>query len=113
MIAGPDAPTFGEAKNSWLTGTAAWNLVAITQWILGVRPGYDGLIVDPCIPRDWTGFRVTRSYRGAKYVIEVRNEEHVCRGVKQIIVDGKPVDGNVLPVFNDGATHSVTVVMGR
>ncbi len=113
MIAGPDAPTFGEAKNSWLTGTAAWNLVAITQWILGVRPGYDGLIVDPCIPSDWPGFRIMRYYRGAKYVIEVRNEEHVCRGVKQIIVDGRPIEGNVLPVFNDGATHTVRVVMGR
>ncbi|MEM3079236.1 MAG: glycosyl transferase [Thermoproteota archaeon] len=112
MIAGPDAPTFGEAKNSWLTGTAAWNLVAITQWILGVRPGYDGLIVDPCIPRDWSGFRVTRVYRGAKYVIEVRNDEHVCRGVKQMIVDGKHVDGNIIPIFSDGATHTVTVVMG-
>ncbi|MEM3424733.1 MAG: glycosyl transferase [Thermoproteota archaeon] len=112
MIAGPDAPTFGEAKNSWLTGTAAWNLVAITQWILGVRPGYDGLIVDPCIPRDWSGFRVTRVYRGAKYVIEVRNDGHVCRGVKQMIVDGKHVDGNIIPIFSDGATHTVTVVMG-
>ncbi|MEM2941583.1 MAG: glycosyl transferase [Thermoproteota archaeon] len=112
MIAGPDAPTFGEAKNSWLTGTAAWNLVAITQWILGVRPGYDGLIVDPCIPKDWPGFTVTRVYRGATYVIDVKNEEHVCRGVKQVTVDGKPIEGNVLPVFNDGATHHVTVIMG-
>jgi cellobiose phosphorylase len=112
MIAGPDAPTFGEAKNSWLTGTAAWNLVAITQWILGVRPGYDGLIVDPCIPKDWPGFSVTRVYRGATYVIDVKNEEHVCRGVKQITVEGKPIEGNVLPVFSDGATHHVTVIMG-
>ncbi|MEM2998280.1 MAG: glycosyl transferase, partial [Thermoproteota archaeon] len=109
---GPDAPTFGEAKNSWLTGTAAWNLVAITQWILGVRPSYDGLIVDPCIPKHWPGFRVTRFYRGATYIIEVRNEEHVCRGVKQVTVDGNPVKANVLPVFSDGATHRVTVLMG-
>ncbi|MGQ9478995.1 MAG: GH36-type glycosyl hydrolase domain-containing protein [Thermoproteota archaeon] len=113
MIAGPDAPTFGEAKNSWLTGTAAWNMVAITQWILGIRPGYDGLIVDPCIPSGWPGFKVIRVYRGATYVIEVRNEEHVCKGVKQVIVDGKPIQGNVLPVFSDGGTHQVTVIMGR
>ncbi len=112
MIAGPDSPTPGEAKNSWLTGTAAWNLVAITQWILGIRPGYDGLIIDPCIPKEWSGFKVTRVYRGATYVVEVKNEEHVCRGVKQITVDGKPVEGNVLPVFNDGAIHHVTVTMG-
>ncbi|MDW8034449.1 MAG: glycosyl transferase [Nitrososphaerota archaeon] len=113
MIAGPDAPTFGEAKNSWLTGTAAWNLVAITQWILGIRPSYDGLIIDPCIPSEWPGFKVTRMYRGATYVIDVRNDEHVCRGVKQVIVDGKPIEGNVLPVFNDNATHYVTVIMGN
>ncbi|MEM2415483.1 MAG: glycosyl transferase [Thermoproteota archaeon] len=113
MIAGPDSPTPGEAKNSWLTGTAAWNLVAITQWILGVRPGYDGLIIDPCIPSEWSRFKVTRVYRGATYVIEVRNDEHVCRGVKQIIVDGKPIEGNVLPVFNDNAIHHVVVTMGR
>jgi cellobiose phosphorylase len=112
MIAGPDSPTPGEAKNSWLTGTAAWNLVAITQWILGIRPGYDGLIIDPCIPKEWTGFKVTRVYRGATYVIEVKNEEHVCQGVKQITVDGKLVEGNVLPVFNDNAIHHVAVTMG-
>lgn len=113
MIAGPDAPTFGEAKNSWLTGTAAWNLVAITQWILGIRPGYDGLIIDPCIPSEWPGFKVTRTYRGATYVIEVKNEEHVCRGVKQIVVDGKLIEGNILPIFNDNAIHNVVVIMGK
>ncbi|MEM3712549.1 MAG: glycosyl transferase [Thermoproteota archaeon] len=113
MIAGPDAPTLGEAKNSWLTGTAAWNLVAITQWILGIRPGYDGLTIDPCIPSGWPGFKVTRVYRGATYVIEVRNDEHVCRGIKQILVDGEPIEGNVLPVFNDNAVHHVVVKMER
>jgi cellobiose phosphorylase len=111
MIAGRDAPTHGEAKNSWLTGTAAWNLVAITQWILGVRPDYDGLTVDPCIPSDWDGFTVTRQFRGATYVITVRNPDHVCRGVKQMVVDGQSIAGNRLPIFNDGRTHPVNIVM--
>jgi len=113
MIAGPEAPRYGEAKNSWLTGTAAWSLVAITQWILGVRPHYDGLLIDPCIPSDWPGFKVTRWFRGAKYVIEVRNEERVCKGVKQIYVDGVPIEGNIVPAFSDGRTHHVLVIMGR
>jgi len=112
MIAGRDAPTFGEAKNSWLTGTAAWNMVAITQWILGVRPDYDGLIVDPCIPKKWSGFKVTRQFRNATYVIEVKNPNHVCYGVRQVTVDGKLIKGNLLPVFGDGKTHHVSVLMG-
>lgn len=111
-IAGPSAPTFGEAKNSWLTGTAAWNMVAITQWILGVRADHDGLIVDPCIPKDWSEFKVTRRFRGATYVIEVKNPSHVSHGVKQVTVDGKPIKGNKLPIFNDGKTHHVSVLMG-
>jgi cellobiose phosphorylase len=111
MIAGRDAPTHGEAKNSWLTGAAAWNLVAITQWILGVRADYHGLTVDPCIPSDWDGFTVTRKFRGATYVITVRNPDHVGRGVKQMVVDGQSIAGNRLPIFNDGRTHQVHIVM--
>ncbi len=111
-IAGRDAPTFGEAKNSWLTGTAAWNLVAITQWILGVRADHDGLIVDPCIPKEWSGFKVTRRFRGATYVIEVKNPSHVCKGVKQVTVDGKMLDGKLLPIFGDNKLHQVSVLLG-
>ncbi len=73
MIAGPDAPTHGEAKNSWLTGTAAWNYVAITQWILGIRPEHDGLRVDPCLPAAWAGFEATRRFRGSTYRIAIRS----------------------------------------
>ena len=71
MIAGRDAPTHGEAKNSWLTGTAAWNYVAITQWILGIRPTFDGLCVSPVMPSTWDGFEVVRRYRGVRYEIKV------------------------------------------
>ncbi|NWG13172.1 MAG: glycosyl transferase [Acidobacteria bacterium] len=104
MIAGRDAPTHGEAKNSWLTGTAAWNYVAITQWILGIRPEYDGLRIDPVIPADWPGFTVTRRFRGNTYVIEVTNPSSLSRGVRQLVVDGIEVQGNLLPPAAPQAT---------
>jgi len=113
MIAGREAPAHGEAKNSWLTGTAAWNLVAITQWILGVRPDHDALVIDPCIPTEWDGFTVERIFRGATYRISVLNPEHVCAGVVETIVDGTKMAGNRLPVFGDGLVHSVVVALGR
>jgi cellobiose phosphorylase len=112
MIAGRDAATHGEAKNSWLTGTAAWNYVAITQRILGIQPAYDGLRVDPCIPAKWEGFRVQRAFRGAVYEIAVENLDHISKGVRSLSVDGKEIAGNVVPVFEDGAVHRVRVVMG-
>ncbi len=112
MIAGKDARRHGEAKNSWLTGTAAWNFVAVSQFILGVMPDYDGLKVDPSIPKEWDGFTVTRSFRGATYNIEIKNPSHVSKGVQSLTVDGKPIDGCVVPAFSDGAVHKVTVVMG-
>jgi cellobiose phosphorylase len=99
MIAGKDAPTHGEAKNSWLTGTAAWNYFTITQWILGIRTGFDGLLVDPVIPAKWKGFTVSRKFRGNTYVIEVKNPNGRQRGVKKLLVDGKEIRGNLLPVF--------------
>ena len=112
MIAGKDSKRHGEAKNSWLTGTAAWNFVAISQWILGIKPGFDGLEIDPCIPKDWDGYKVSRWYRGSNYVITVKNPDHVSKGVKKVIVDGKEIEGNTLPVFNDGKEHAVEVIMG-
>ena len=112
MIGGKDARRMGEAKNSWLTGTAAWNFVAISQWILGVKPDYDGLKVDPCIPKDWDGYTITRWYRGSNYIINVKNPDHVSKGIKKIVVDGKEISGNILPVFNDGKDHNVEVIMG-
>ena len=112
MIAGKDAKRHGEAKNSWLTGTAAWNFVAISQWILGIIPDYEGLKIEPCIPKEWDGYSITRWYRGSNYIIEVKNPEHVSKGVKKIVVDGKEISTNILPVFNDGKDHSVEVIMG-
>ncbi len=95
MIAGRDAPTHGEAKNSWLTGTAAWNYVAITQWILGVRPTYTGLKIAPVIPADWEGFRVTRVFRGTTYHIQVMRAGP--GNEISLIVDGQPISGDIVP----------------
>lgn len=102
-IAGRDAPTYGEAKNSWLTGTAAWNYVAITQWILGIRPTYDGLEIAPVFPRWWEGFRATRTFRGVIYEIEVRRAGP--GNEVALLVDGQPVDGAVVPLPPPGTTR--------
>jgi cellobiose phosphorylase len=107
MIAGRDAPTHGEAKNSWLTGTAAWNFVAATQWILGIRPEHDGLRVDPCLPSAWNGFRARRRFRGAEYRIHVSQERDVPGRVTRLVVDGKTVQGNLVPLAEPGTTVTV------
>ena len=112
MIAGKDAKNFGQAKNSWLTGTAAWNFYVISNYILGIKPDWDGLKIDPCVPHTWDGYKVSRRFRGAMYDIEISNPQHVCRGVKEITVDGKKIEGSVLPVFGDGKTHKVEVILG-
>jgi cellobiose phosphorylase len=112
MVAGKDAFRPGEAKNSWLTGTASWNFYAITQFILGIKPDYDGLIIDPCIPDNWKGFKITRKFRDATYLIEIQNPEGKSKGVKSILVDGKQQDTNLIPVFGDGKDHTVSVLMG-
>jgi cellobiose phosphorylase len=112
MVGGRDAYRPGEAKNSWLTGTAAWNYYAITQFILGVRPGYDGLEINPCIPPSWDGFRVTRIFRGAIYDIEVTNPAHVSKGVRRVLVDGGTLPGRTIPLAKSGTKHQVTVEMG-
>ena len=112
MIAGKDAFKPGEAKNSWLTGTAAWNYYAITQFILGIKPAYNGLEVNPCIPAGWKGFSVKRKFRGATYNIEVKNSG-VNKGVKAITVDGKAVEGCIIPDMKDGKEHNVVVELGK
>ena len=111
MIAGKDAGRHGEAKNSWLTGTAAWNFVAVSQYILGIKPTYEGLMIDPSIPHEWDGFTASRLYRGARYNITVKNPNHICKGVKKMIVDGKEIAGNVIPVSANGE-HTVEVELG-
>lgn len=111
-ILGDDHPLFGLARNSWLSGTASWMYQAGTQYILGVRPTYAGLRVDPCIPAAWGVFSVRRRFRGATYVIGVSNPRRVNQGVASVTVDGIPQAGSVLPIFAAGGTHRVEVVMG-
>ncbi|MCL2801998.1 MAG: glycosyl transferase, partial [Treponema sp.] len=116
MVAGKDAVRHGEAKNSWLTGTAAWTFVSISQYILGVRPVFDGLLIDPCIPSSMKGFSVTRFFRGADYHITVDNSAGAEKGIKSITVDGNALSGEalknaVLPVFGDGKVHKIVVTM--
>jgi len=96
MIAGRDAPAFGEAKNSWLTGTAAWNYVAITQWILGIRPTYEGLEVAPCLPPEWEHFEAVRHFRGVRYEVLVMRAGP--GNTVRLEVDGEYLEGTVAPL---------------
>ncbi len=112
MVAGADAKYHGEAKNSWLTGTAAWTFVNISQAILGVQPEFEGLAVNPCVPEGFGDFTVKRSFRGAEYDIKVQNPHNVQKGIAKLIVDGQEVDGCVIP-YVEGKTHyDVTAIMG-
>jgi len=111
-ILGDEHPQFGLARNSWLTGTASWMYQAGSQYILGIQPTFAGLRIAPCIPAEWDGFKVSRKYRGSRYNIEIKNPDHVCQGVKAVVVDGKAVPGNVLPLFDDSEVHEVVVTMG-
>lgn len=111
FVYGAEHKKHGRARHPWLTGSAGWNYTAVTKWILGIRPGYTGLTIDPCIPPEWDGFSVSRKWRGAAYKIEVANPNHVSKGVKAMTLDGKPVTGAV-PVQPAGGEHSVRVTMG-
>ncbi|MDE6326646.1 MAG: glycosyl transferase, partial [Duncaniella sp.] len=113
MTAGKDAARPGEAKNSWLTGTAAWNWYAITQFILGVQPSYDGLVINPCIPADWKGYEVNRRFRGADYRITVSNPSGISKGVKSITLNGNKIEGNLVPMQPAGSTNIVEVTLEK
>ena len=110
MIAGKDAARPGEGKNSWLTGTAAWNYYAITQYILGIKPAYEGLEINPCIPSAWKEYQVKRRFRGATYDITVLNPHGVCKGIRSIELDGEKIAGNI--VKHQPGLHQVIVTLG-
>ncbi|MBQ6426753.1 MAG: glycosyl transferase [Clostridia bacterium] len=112
MIAGADSPSFGEGKNSWLTGTAVWTFVSISQFILGIMPTLNGLQINPCIPCDLRRFQIIRRFRGATYRITVSNPEGMEHGVREITLNGEPVKGTVLPVLDEGSVADVHVLMG-
>lgn len=111
MIAGIDAAHFGEAKNSWLTGTAAWTFTNISQYILGIRPEFDGLCIDPCIPDYMKEFSVKRTFRGAEYYIHIDNSSGSQKGLKSLIVNGKSVEGNIIPYDENIKKYDVTAVL--
>ena len=112
MVAGCDADTFGEAKNSWLTGTAAWTFVDVSQYILGIQPTLAGLKIDPCLPHEMDGFTLRRVWRGATYEITVDNTAHAEKGVASMTVNGQPVPTNTISPAPAGTTVQVKVVMG-
>ena len=112
MIAGRDAASFGEGKNSWLTGTAAWTFLSISQAILGLKPTLDGLMVDPCLPSEMKGFQVTRRYRGAVYHITVKNPNGKQHGIKTVLVNGAEQESNILAPAPAGSSVKVEIVMG-
>ncbi|MBO6111847.1 MAG: glycosyl transferase [Lachnospiraceae bacterium] len=111
MVAGKDAKFFGQGKNSWLTGTAAWTFTDISQYILGVYPTLNGLQINPCVPKDFGDFSIERLYRGARYHISVKTNG-IEKGVKSMTVNGNKVDGNVIPYDKDVKEYTVTVEMG-
>ncbi len=112
MVAGADAKTHGEAKNSWLTGTAAWTFVNVSQHILGVYPTHKGLRIDPCVPEGFGDFTLTRKFREGTYNIKVVNPDNVEKGVKSLTVDGKAVEGCVIPYEKGKTSYDVVVTMG-
>ena len=110
MVAGKDAARPGEGKNSWLTGTAAWMWLTVSQYILGIKPDYDGLLIDPCLPQTAQEYSVKRKFRDAEYRILITNPQGVSKGVLSISVDGQEVKGNIIRY--EPGSHEVTVVMG-
>ncbi len=112
FIASKFSPESGRARNSWLTGSAPWNFIATTWYILGIRPDYQGLRLSPCIPKQWSGFRVKRRFRATMYEIEIVNPRRVSRGIESIVVDGKKIKGDILPLAKAGTFHQVKVIMG-
>ena len=110
MVAGKDAARPGEGKNSWLTGTAAWMWLTVSQYILGIKPDYDGILIDPCVPSTAQEFSVKRKFRDAEYRIRVSNPKGVCRGVISVEVDGSLIEGNTIKY--EPGSHEVTVIMG-
>jgi len=110
-ITGPDHIDFGEAGHSFLTGTAPWMYRDGIDFILGVQPEFNGLRIDPCIPKKWDGYKIKRKFRGATYDITVKNPNHHSKGVAKVKIDGKEHKGNLLPVFKKGEVHKIEVTI--
>ncbi|MBN1405221.1 MAG: glycosyl transferase, partial [Candidatus Omnitrophica bacterium] len=112
-LVGPEHPyLYGEGAFTWITGAAGWQFMAATEWLLGVRHDYEGLRIDPCIPKHWKKVRIKRPFRGAVYDITIENPYAKEKGVKQVLVDNKPITGNLIYPHSDGKAHKVKVLMG-
>ncbi len=111
FISGPDHADFGQAHHPFMTGSGGWSYVAATRYMLGIRPGYDGLEIDPCIPSGWDGFRADRRFRGAMYHITVQNPAHICKGVARLLVNGSPAAR--IPCLAAGTQADITVILGN
>ncbi|MBL8092908.1 MAG: glycosyl transferase family 36, partial [Anaerolineales bacterium] len=112
-IDGPLSEYYGRGGWTWYTGSSQWLHRVATHWILGVRPQADGLLIDPSIPAEWPGYTVKRVFRNAVYEIVVKNPDGVSRGVRSLTVDGRALSGQLIPIFADGQTHRVEVLLGR
>jgi len=111
-LVGPEHPyLYGEGAFTWVTGTAGWQFMAATEWLLGARRDYEGLRIDPCIPKRWKKAKIRRPFRGAIYDITIHNPRAKEKGVKQVWVDGEPISGNLIHPYSDGKVHEVKVVM--
>ncbi|GAI12403.1 unnamed protein product, partial [marine sediment metagenome] len=113
FLVGPDHPyLFGEGAFTWLTGAAGWIFMIATEWMLGARKEFGGLLIDPCIPSSWPKCRIVRPFRGAVYDIKIENPDRVCSGIKEMYVDEKRAKGNLIKPHGDGQVHKVRVVLG-
>ncbi|HBG65589.1 MAG TPA: N,N'-diacetylchitobiose phosphorylase, partial [Treponema sp.] len=107
------SPRAGNTRTSWLSGAATWAYYSLTQYILGIRPQYDGLLVDPCVPDSWDGFKVRRRFRGKIIHVDVQNPQHVCKGITSLVLNGEPLDGCVIPADKLKDENIVVAVMGK
>lgn len=112
FVMGPDHTAFGRARHPFMTGSGGWSYYAATRYILGVRPQFGGLLVDPCVPGDWKEFKITRVWRGAVYHITVENPDGVEKGAVRVTCNGQAVDG-LIPACPEGSVNQVMVTMGR
>jgi cellobiose phosphorylase len=118
-IDGPESPFYGRGGWTWYTGSAAWLWKAVFEWILGVRASRKGLVVAPCIPKGWKGYRATRIFRNATYHIDVKNPNGASTGIHTLVIDGKNAEGftpgtsSVLPIFKSGTSHQITITLGK
>src|SRR3989338_3203704 len=112
-LVGPQHPyLYGEGAFTWITGTSCWTFMAATEWILGARRDFEGLRIDPCIPKAWKKCSIRRPFRGDVYDIEIQNPNGKECGVKQLFIDGQEIEGNLVKPFGDGKTHKVKAVLG-